>query len=558
MTDTPRSSTLLSRVRSRLQITSVARALLISTTVVLGAGLLVVLAIRLLGLIPRADEQYLWLLALPAIAVLAAAIFHRRIEQQSAARAVDQYANTKDLFLTLSSLSDSAGEYQPLVATSAEERAEKIAAGEVVPFGVDQRVAVPAVFAGLLTLLILFCPQLDPFGRVEAATKVEEQKKEIEAIRHEAKKRTDRLKKEIERSEENAEEINNKIGEMKKDFRKMKPKKVESNTKVLDEHRMELGDLWKTAAQNEQLRRMMNEPISGQRLGTRSEKMNEWLKELQEGKSDKLKQALDKAQQTMEKMLKAETPEEREKLANELQKDLQDLQRFSKNKAGSKALTDALSKALKSLQASKKQPGEKGEQGEQSELNAEAMEALKESLELSEKEMEQLANSAKEMKKLEDALKTLQQAQQLNQKQQLDGSKCEGCETLQDYAELYAQLMGQGAGDGEKDRNEGGGGGVGKGGETPEDDSDPEGYKTEKEKPQIRAGKILLSIKTREYAEEKDFDPEKMRQYQKSLSSLKSSVQSAIDSEEIPPGYVEGIKGYFDKIEDVDPKLKSE
>ena len=74
---------------------------------------------------------------------------------------------------------------------------------------------------------------------------------------------------------------------------------------------------------------------------------------------------------------------------------------------------------------------------------------------------------------------------------------------------------------------------------------------------QIQAGKILLSIKTKEYAEEKDFDPDKMREYEKNISNLKSSVQSAIDSEEIPPGYVEGIKGYFDKIEDVDPKLKS-
>jgi hypothetical protein len=42
------------------------------------------------------------------------------------------------------------------------------------------------------------------------------------------------------------------------------------------------------------------------------------------------------------------------------------------------------------------------------------------------------------------------------------------------------------------------------------------------------------------------------------VSSLKDGVQSAIENEEIPPGYVDGIKEYFDKIEDVDPALKSD
>ena len=168
--------------------------------------------------------------------------------------------------------------------------------------------------------------------------------------------------------------------------------------------------------------------------------------------------------------------------------------------------------------------------------------------------MEQVAQAAKDLKKLEDAFKTLAEAQKLNQKGELDGSKCEGCETLADYEELYAQMNGQpGEGEGNKGQNRG----FGKGGEADYDDSDPEGYKKEKEKSQVQAGKILLSIKTKEYAEEKDFDPEKMREYQQSVGKLKSSVQSAIDTEEIPPGYVDGIKGYFDKIENVDPKLQT-
>jgi tetratricopeptide (TPR) repeat protein len=553
MTDAPKSTTLLGRVKTRLQIVSVAKALYAASVAVLAVAVAVVLLIRLLGLIPQSQEQPLWLLSIPAIAVLLAGIFHRRVEQQTAARVVDDHAKTKDLFLTLSSLSSSAGEYQPLVTSSAEQRAEQIIPDDVVPFRFGERVARVVAVAAAFALAVLLTPQLDPFGKVEAATKTENQKKEIEAIHKDALSRADRLKKEAKRADEESGEIEARVNEMKSDFRKMQPKKVDSNTKVLDSHRMDLGDMWKSVS-NDQLRRMMNQPISKQQLGgTRSQKMNEWLKDLQEGKTESLQQELKKAQQTMQAMMEAKDPEERKKLASQLQRELQDLQKFAKDKAGSKELAAALSKAMKSLQAAKNP----GENPQQLELSKDAMEALKQSLELSEKEMEQVAQAAKDLKKLEDAMKTLQQAQQLNQKGQLDGAKCEGCESLADYADMYAAMMGEGAGEGDKDVNDGGRG-VGRGGESAEDDSDPEGYKKEKEKLQVQAGKILLSIKTKEYAEELDFDPEKMRQYQKSISSLKSSVQSAIDSEEIPPGYVDGIKGYFDKIENVDPKLKAE
>ncbi len=552
MTDAPKSTTLLGRVRTRLQIVSVAKAMYRSSVAVLAVAVVAVLLTRLLGLIPQSQEQPLWLLSIPAIAVLLAGIFHRRVEQQTAARAVDEHARTKDLFLTLSSLSSSSGEYQPLVTSSAEQRADHIIPDDVVPFRFGERVVKVVAVSAAFALAVLLTPQLDPFGKVEAATKAENQKKEIEAIHKEALSRADRLKKEAERAEEESEEIEDQVNEMKSDFRRMQPKKKESNTKVLDSHRMDLGDMWKSAS-NDQLRRMMNQPISKQQLGgTRSQKMNEWLKDLQEGNTESLQQELKKARQTMQAVMEAKDPEERKKLASQLQRELQDLQKFAKDKAGSKELSSALSKAMKSLQAARNS----GENPEQIELSKDAMEALRQSLQLSEKEMEQVAQAAKDLKKLEDALKTLQQAQKLNDKGQLDGARCEGCESLEDYAEMYAAMMGEGAGEGDKDVNDGGRG-VGRGGKSAEDDSDPEGYKKEKEKLQVQAGKILLSIKTKEYADELDFDPEKMRQYQKSISSLKSSVQSAIDSEEIPPGYVDGIKGYFNKIEDVDPKLKA-
>ena len=89
-----------------------------------------------------------------------------------------------------------------------------------------------------------------------------------------------------------------------------------------------------------------------------------------------------------------------------------------------------------------------------------------------------------------------------------------------------------------------------------EDDSDPEGYKDEKTKTQIQAGKVLLSIKTKEAATEKDFDPEELKKYESTVSEIKSGVQAAIENEQIPPGYVDGIKSYFDNLDTADSAEK--
>lgn len=558
MTQTPESTGLLTKVQQRLKITSWAQAFYYSSLVVLAVAVVGILAIRLLGLVPEVAQEPQWLWAVPAIALISAFVFQRQVAQQAAARAIDQYAKTQDLFLTVASLLGSAGEYQPLVATEAEKKAGKIQPTEVVPFQFGRRLGNLAAAAAVMALAVFFVPQLDPFGKVEAAAKQEKQKKEIQAIKVAAKKRKEQLKKVAKRADERADEIDNTLEDLKNQFRKMKPTQVKANAKVLTNKKKNVGELWKTGAKNEQLRRMMSEPISEQQLaGSRTQKMNDWLKELQEGKTDKLQEALKSVQEKMKAMAEAKTPEERSKIASEMQKELQDLSRFAKDKAGSKELADAISKAMKSLQQAKPKPGEESEPGEPSdpsEAMEEALEALKESLELSEQELQQVAEAAEQLKKLDEALETLQKAQQLNQQKQLDGEKCEGCETMADYEELYKEMM-----DEDREPGEGGNGdGFGEGGNSEEDDSDPEGYKTEKEKTQVQAGKVLLSIKTKEYATEKDFDPEQARKYKDTVSNLKSSVQSAIETEEVPPGYVKGIKGYFDKIEAVDPKTQSD
>jgi len=553
MSQEPSASSLLKRVKQRLQACSFASAGYYSVMTVLAIGILAVLVVRLLGLIPADAENPRWLVAMLPIAAFCAWIFQRRIRQANAASAIDDHAQTKDLFLTLSTLSSSAGEYQPLVAHAAEQKAEFIEPAEVVPFNPWARLGRLLTVAGLMAVAVWWTPQLDPFGRVEAAQEQEEKKNEISTIRRANQDRREQLKKKSRQADESSDELEASVAGLKKDFRKMRPTQIEANAKVLTKHRSALGDQWK-AQSSEQLRQMLNRPLSRQQMGgSRSQKMNQWLDELQQGNTEGLQKELKKAQETMQALMEATDPEERKKLASQLKKDLQDLKKFASDKAGSKDLAAALSKALKSLEAGQPQDSDKA--GES--MSPEAMEALKESLEISKDELEQLAQSAEGLKKVEEALKTIQQAQSLNQQGQMDGEKLEGLETLSDYAEMYAQMMDGQGGSGDKDVNEGGEG-QGAGGETAEDDSDPEGYKDEKTKTRIKAGKVLLSIKTKEHAEETDFDPDALRKYQASVSSLKDGVQSAIENEEIPPGYVDSIKSYFDKIEDVDPGIKGD
>jgi tetratricopeptide (TPR) repeat protein len=550
MSNQPVSVTLLNQVQIRLRAASFARALHWWTLGGFGMACLAVLAVRLLGLLPESRQSMAWLLVFPAATSVAAWLFHRRVERTAAARAVDQHARTNDLFLTLATLSSSAGEYQPLVEQSAAKVATRIVPADVVPYKVERPMGMQAGVLCLLALLVWLLPTLDPFGKVEAATKIEKTKKEIELIRKVVKTREEKLSQEVKTAVERDDKINEQMKELMASLRKMRPMDKKPNSKVLQDHRSSLNDMWKNVS-SEELREMLSQSISDQQFGgQRTQKMNEWLRQLQEGNSEMLQQQLDSAKETMEAMLEAKTPEERQKLASQLRRQLQDMKKFSSEKANSPELENALNQAMKALEAlaAKNQSGEATSE-EEMQMAQEAAEALRESLELSKTELQELARSAKEMKQLEEALKTMQQAEKLNQEGQLDGEQCEGCKSLAEYAEKYKKMMaGMGQG-GAGEREEGGS-------PMDEDDSDPEGYKDEKTKTQIQAGKVLLSIKTKEAATEKDFDPEELKKYESTVSEIKSGVQAAIENEQIPPGYVDGIKSYFDNLDTAEAPKK--
>ena len=540
---------LLSRVQRRLTVVMFARSLHASLIVAVAVGCLTVLLVRLGGLLPPARQPmgYLLVGVLLAAAVIAWFI-SRKADASAAARMVDRHARTDDLFLTFATLSSSAGDYQPLVQQSAVQAAARIQPDQVVPFRPNRPIGIQAVLLTTFALLLWFLPTFDPFGRVEAATRVEQQKTQLQQTVESIRRREQKVSQKLQQAEQRAGEIERKAEEMMTALRKMKPEEKRPNSQVLKDQQQQLNKLWNSVS-SDSLREMLAKNGLEMQSGEQSRKMNEWLRELQKGNPEALKKELDKARESMQAMLNATNPEERSKAASDLRKQLQDLKKFSSKKAGSKELEDSLDKALSALEAlAKKKSGESSEESSSEDASSEelaqqAQQALKESLDLAQKELQDIARSAEDIQKIEQALKTLQQAEKLNQQGQMDGEQCEGCKSLSDYAERLKKM--QGGGEGGGTGGEGGGGG----GMVDEDNSDPEGYKDERTKTQITAGKLLLSIRTKEAATERDFDPDELRNYQNSVTELRSGVQAAIEAEEIPPGYVDGIKQYFDTLE---------
>ncbi|MBC8112896.1 MAG: hypothetical protein H7062_00825, partial [Candidatus Saccharimonas sp.] len=174
------------------------------------------------------------------------------------------------------------------------------------------------------------------------------------------------------------------------------------------------------------------------------------------------------------------------------------------------------------------------------------------SLELSQAEVQELEQAMKDLKELEQALKTIQQAKKLNEGEKLDGAKAGECKTLADYEALYAQLLAEGGAEEEKEGEGMGERGFGKGGEAPEDDSVETGFKSEQSKSAVVAGKMLMSMQQKGEAEK----GEVVRDYKALLTTVKQGAMEALNTEQIPPGYHEGIKSYFDALERAKEKNK--
>ncbi|MFM8221291.1 MAG: hypothetical protein ACKOJF_20460, partial [Planctomycetaceae bacterium] len=337
---------------------------------------------------------------------------------------------TKDLFLTVALLDKSMGEFQPLVATSAEERAPRIAPVKVVPFDFLKPLSQLAGLGGLGLLAFLFLHQFDPFGQVEAATAVEKKHKELTASREETATRKAQLKPETPPGEV-SEETRQAVEGMKAALNKMRPAEKAANTKELSRQQKSLGQMWQKLG-NEKLRELFNRDSQEQQLGSEGQqKLRKWTDEMQQGESGSMQQELDEALDDLQRLAQTSDPVEKSQLEQSLRKRLKDLNKFAKDQVGSEDLSASLQRALKQLEMSKLDGVDPKE----------AAEALRESLQLSKRELQEVAQSVRDMKKLEESLATLQAAKRLNQEERLDGEATEDLADVEDYREFYNDLM---------------------------------------------------------------------------------------------------------------------
>lgn len=536
MSISPKAQRLIQQVQTRLTIRRIVQRTFFLVLILAILYLLLLLVGRLTGYFSNFFTP-LTVLLVPVAACVVALLIPGRPDQRHAAHAVDEFQRTDDLFLTLLSLHHSQSEYKPLVSLKAEEIAPLVNADAVAPLQWEKSWFWSVGALGALLLASFFVPTLDPFGKVAEAKQDEEQKRLIAETAKQTETRKAILS-EKELDNENSEAVEQALEALKTDFRKMESGDKQANLGRLNKHQKEIGEKFRKFNSGDL--KSLNDKLDGQqKLGAihDQELFRKWQKELQQGSAESMKSEVDKLQEDLERLAKSTDPVERTELERQIQKKLNELSDFSANKVGSKALSAAIERAKQQLAAAK-----------DGKLSKEAMEALKESLDVAQQEMEMLAQSARDMKDLEEALEMISMAKQMNAEGKLDGEMFPGEMTLEDYAELYAQMMGEGmtAGEEEGDGEGTGGRGFGEGGEVPEDDSIKTDFVDEKSKAAIQKGKILLSMKTKGLSDSGDISES---DYKRIVGEIQQSLDDVIEQEQIPPGYLDGIKKYFDTLD---------
>ena len=530
---------LLMNVARRMRVAAIGRSFYFAFLILCGLFAVTLLAVRLSGLVPGllAPSTGTWLAfsAVPVLALLMALLVHAKPTLPDAAQLVDRSTGAKDLYLTLSLIDTSAGEYQPLVLRSAEAQAKRVAPEKVLPFAWHRRFWHAVWLPAMVAIGVMFIPQFDPFGKVAKADQVAKRHEALVESRKATELRLDEVCRKIEEHEEH-NATDDVIDELKLAFNKMVPTKRDENLKTLMAEQKDIGKLWRQLSA-ERLKDLMSESTNGdQQFGANEdEKLKKWQQELQQGNAGGIQKEMQDLKQALQKIAQTKDPVKRSELMQNLKERLKDLEKLAEDKLHSEELASALERALQQLELS-----------EQSDQTQEALQSALESLELSQQELKELEQSVKDLKELEQALKTIQQAKKVNDAEKLDGDQAGQCKTLADYEQLYARLLAEEGGDAnDKEGNGLGGKGIGKGGEAPEDDSVESGFKSEQSKSAVVAGKMLLSMQQKGEAEK----GEAVRDYKTLLQTVKQGAMEALNTEQIPPGYHEGIKGYFDALE---------
>ena len=290
-----------------MQAAAFGRRLHFAALIFSALALVALLCARLLALLPNAWFTPLTLCAVPALALVTAAILMRRPAPAHVARALDERARSKELFLTATMIDQAPGEYRGIVLSQSEERAAQLDTVRLFPLRWLPGARNIALALTVLTAGALWLPTLDPFRMGEkrqAQTKQDArlaETKKITAIRREELK---------EKGGALAEQVDQALAKLDKTLKEMKPKERELNAKKLNEEAQDFSELWKKVAAQ-----MPKDTLekAAQQFGESQQRqaMKELLEKLKKGDSESLRQAMDKLRQQMQEI--AKKPEGSEK-----------------------------------------------------------------------------------------------------------------------------------------------------------------------------------------------------------------------------------------------------
>ena len=543
------SQRLLRTVGLRKRLVAAARSAYVWVLILAGAYALLFVVARLLSLVPVDWVSWMTFLLVPALALLAAGILHRRPSERDAARLVDSRMGTKDLFLTRVLIDTAPGGYKPLVVEDAEQKAPGIRPQTVVPFEPWHKAGHATLALAALLALSLTNFSFDPFGVHEEAKQRQEQLEQLKKQKEQTVLRANQLKRKNLQAKR-SEAVEKALKEMQLNFNKMKPKDKAGNFRRLSVQQRNLEDLYRKANEKkqQQFRKAMQQRSGPQRLGKTGsrQKSQQWKDQIKAGKTEGLKKELDELKDLAKQLAQTKDPAKQQQLRQEMEQRLKDLADFANSQVGSPQLQAALTQALQQLDSSSMRG-----------LSSQSLDALQQSLSLSQAELDSLAQSLRDLQALNQAMQTLQQAKQLNQLQPLDGKQCQACQNMGQYAQFYSQCLAQCRGVGIGGWQPGqtpstapgggmGGPGRGRGGVAPEDSSVPTNFKTEKSRTYISRGKILLQIKTKEVADRGQM----AKDYRDAIRQLKVEAAEAVNAEQVPPGYHDMIGKYFSNVDD--------
>jgi hypothetical protein len=520
------------------------------------------------------------------IAALFAFLVVRKSTVLAAARKVDASCEANDLFLTLVQLETASGEYQPVISQRADLRSASVVPSAVVPWHWQRPVA--ALFGGLGVLIAasLFLPQFDPFGNVGSATAAVAARQDLLESRHET---TSRLA-EISARRESAmftDEVDQSLEKLAAELRQLTVDRFASGLKDLDVRQREIEARWREARSQNEVSRVLEQAQATQLLGEFDQRSRQWIAELARGQTRSVDEVFRSLSSDLEKLDSISDGAEREPLEKKIRQAMAELQRFAGNQLQSQPIEAAMKRAMSQLDSSRLN----------SSLQKESTQASQESLKLAQAELHEVANDTAQLASLEQALNAIQSAKQLAQQNASQSSEGVGKNeaAIHEFVEQYADLKGEagnrpsengprsgvdpspsaesqdgqpgqhvadsagrsepdspGTGgrstlESEANTSEGSSAQHGAGRSTARENQLSEtGFRDSREAAALDAARRLMTMRRLGLADA----GKSSQEYREHVRSLQKRVSTAIEVEEIPPGYVSGIRGYFDSLDE--------